>query len=349
MEIKLHQNLMGSQVKSIIDKTLSWYDRHGRDLPWRIKGAAHGDPYRVWLSEIMLQQTTVPHAAPYFLKFTQKYPTVRDLAKTSSEEVMRDWAGLGYYSRARNLHACAKAVDVAGGVFPDTKEALKELPGIGDYTAGAIAAIAFGQKARVVDGNIERVLTRVYAIETPLPAAKPEIMDRADKIFLSDANTRPHDLPQALMDLAQAICTPKNPKCPACPINSTCAAYKRGIQNELPKRAAKAAKPKRKGFVYWVTDNKGRVLVERRPDKGLLGGMTGLPTSEWNGDPKPLKGFKTASGPSATIKHVFTHFELTMTAMKASVVKIPDGFYFENVKDAGFPSVFAKVAKMMRS
>ena len=338
---------MKPQVKTIIGNVLDWYDRHGRELPWRTKGAVHADPYMVWMSEIMLQQTTVPAVKPYFEKFTSKYPNVHDLAHASSEDVMRDWAGLGYYSRARNLHACAKAVSEAGGQFPSDKDALKALPGIGDYTAGAIAAIAFGQKARVVDGNIERILARVYAIETPLPAAKPEIMVYADALFLSDANTRPHDLPQALMDLASAICTPKNPKCVICPINKQCAAFKEGIQNELPKRAAKPERPKRKGIVYWITDDKGRVLVETRAPKGLLGGMTGLPTSEWNDDPKPLKGFE-AEQERSVVKHTFTHFELTLTMMRAHGKKAPDGFRFIDPGEAGFPSVFKKVAKHFR-
>lgn len=337
---------MKPQVKSIIADILAWYDRYGRDLPWRTKGAVHPDPYKVWLSEIMLQQTTVPHVIPYFAKFTDKYPNVRALADAPSEDVMRDWAGLGYYSRARNLHACAKMVaNDLRGVFPHDKAALKLLPGIGDYTAGAIAAIAFGQQASVVDGNIERVITRLYAIETPLPASKPEIKEHAHKIFHDPANTRPHDLPQALMDHATAICTPKNPKCPSCPIEKQCLARAKGIQNELPKREAKKARPKRKGFVYWITDDKGRVLVERRPDKGLLGGMVGLPTSEWNDAPEHLKYFKIEKIEKEKVKHVFTHFELTLSVVRASVKKAPDGYYFADPENAGFPSVFAKVMR----
>jgi len=340
---------MKPQVKTIIQNTLDWYDRHGRELPWRTKGAAHADPYKVWLSEIMLQQTTVPAVKPYFEKFTEKYPTVHDLANASSEDIMRDWAGLGYYSRARNLHACAKQVSAAGGKFPRDKAALMALPGIGDYTAGAIAAIAFGQQASVIDGNIERVLSRVYAIETPLPASKPEIKDVAQVIYHSNANTRPHDLPQAFMDLATAICTPKNPRCVICPINKQCVAFKLGIQNELPKRAKKAERPKRKGFVYWMTDAKGRVLVETRAPKGLLGGMTGLPTSDWNDDPQALNGF-SGDAEKTTIKHVFTHFELTLTMIRVKTKAAPEGYRFVDIEDAGFPRLFTTVSKhFMRS
>lgn len=340
---------MKPQVKTIIADILAWYDLYGRDLPWRTKGAVHPDPYKVWLSEIMLQQTTVPAVAPYYAKFTTKYPTVHALAEAPSEDVMRDWAGLGYYSRARNLHAAAKVVSKdMRGRFPHDKAALTMLPGIGDYTAGAIAAIAFGQQATVVDGNIERVITRLYAIETPLPASKPEIKDTAHTLYHNDANTRPHDLPQALMDFATAICTPKNPKCMSCPIQKQCLAFKKGIQNELPKRLAKKVRPKRNGFVYWVEDDKGRVLVERRPDKGLLGGMMGLPTSDWSDAPAHLKDFKIETIEKETVKHVFTHFELTLTIVHASAKKIPDGYQFKNIKDAGFPSVFMKVCNTIK-
>lgn len=335
---------MRPQVKTIIPAVLDWYDVYGRDLPWRVRGMPHPDAYHVWLSEIMLQQTTVPAVKPYFEKFTDKYPTVHDLARASSEDVMRDWAGLGYYSRARNLHAAAKAVSAAGGDFPRDKAGLIALPGIGEYTAGAIAAIAFGARASVVDGNIERILTRLYAIETPLPASKPDIKAVAETLFHADANTRPHDLPQALMDLATAICTPKAPKCVICPISKQCAAYRLGIQDDLPKRMKKPERPKRKGFVYWVEDDRGRVLVETRPPKGLLGGMTGLPTSEWNDDPQPLAIFEGAPERSK-VKHVFTHFELTLIPVRAKVRKTPPGYRFVDPRNAGFPSVFQKVAK----
>jgi len=331
----------------VIGPLLAWYDRHKRDLPWRGAPSA----YHIWLSEVMLQQTTVPAVAPYYAKFLKHYPDVRALAAAPTEDVMRDWAGLGYYSRARNLHACAKAVAASGGNFPQTVEGLKALPGIGDYTAAAIAAIAFGKKASVVDGNVDRVVTRLFAIETPLPASKPEIRARAAEIYFDDANTRPGDLPQAFMDLGATICVPQNPKCVLCPVNTVCEARKLGLQNELPKRAAKQARPKRKGFVYWVTDDQGRVLLHRRPDKGLLGGMAGLPTSEWSDDPAHLEDFEIETIEKETVKHVFTHFELTLQIARAKIIgarikRAPDGYYFDDPAKAGLPSVFAKVVKM---
>lgn len=328
------------EAKSIIAPLLRWYARHKRDLPWR-----HGvSPYRVWLSEIMLQQTTVQAVIPYFLKFTEKYPDVRALAAAPLEDVMRDWAGLGYYSRARNLHACAKAVAASGSVFPDD---LKSLPGIGDYTAGAIRAIAYGQKASVVDGNVDRVISRLFAIETPLPASKPEIRAIAERIYLSDANTDPSGLPQAFMDLGATICTPQNPKCVSCPLTGVCMAKAQNLHNELPRRASKKARPKRVGWVYWV-ENRGQVLIHRRPASGLLGGMAGLPTSDWNLEPEyppHAAGFTAVADTGASVRHVFTHFELTLRIVRARV-KIPaEGYYWGDPNEAGMPSLFKKVAK----
>jgi A/G-specific adenine glycosylase len=336
---------MPIKAQNIIAPLLEWYGRHKRVLPWR----GTQDAYKVWLSEIMLQQTTVPAVAPYFEKFLRHYPDVRALAAAPAEDVMRDWAGLGYYSRARNLHACAKTVArEMGGHFPQTVAGLKALPGIGEYTAGAIAAIAFGQQASVVDGNVERVITRLYAIETPLPDSKPEIRKHAQSIYHDAANISPSDLPQAFMDLGAMICVPKNPKCPICPVAKVCDARRKGIQNELPRRLAKAARPRRKGFVYWITDKKGRVLLQRRPDKGLLGGMAGLPTSEWSDAPAHLKGFKIGKIEKAKVKHVFTHFELSLQIVHATITKIPDGYYFSDLKNAGLPSVFTKAVRLMR-
>lgn len=345
---RFHGNHLFVKPQKVIQPLLEWYGKHKRDLPWRSDATKLGrDPYRVWLSEIMLQQTTVPAVAPYYAKFLRHYPTVEALAKAPNEDVMRDWAGLGYYSRARNLHACAKVVAANGGKFPRSIEALKELPGIGDYTAAAIASIAFDQKASVVDGNVDRVVTRLYAIKTPLPASKREIRARAAEIYFDDANVRPGDLPQAFMDLGATICTPAKPKCASCPVQKVCEARKAGIQNELPRREAKKARPKRKGFVYWVRDTQGRVLAQRRPDKGLLGGMAGLPTSEWNDDPAHLKDFKIERFEKEKVKHVFTHFELSLVIAISTVKKIPDGYYFTHPEDAGFPSVFSKVVKAL--
>lgn len=341
---------MKFKAETIIAPLLAWYDRHKRDLPWR----ESLDPYRVWLSEIMLQQTTVQAVIPYYAKFLKHYPDVHALADAPAEHVMRDWAGLGYYSRARNLHACAKmVVHTLEGKFPHTPAGLKTLPGIGDYTAGAVAAIAYGQRATVVDGNVERVISRLFAIETPLPASKPDIRAQAQLIYHDDANTRPGDLPQAFMDLGSSVCVPQNPKCPLCPVEHVCEARKLGIQNALPRRVREKKKPERIGYVYWVEDGKGDVLLERRPDKGLLGGMAGLPTSEWahgREHPAHLDGFEGKPLPE-TVRHVFTHFALTLQIVRMTGKKAPKGFRWqpiESIDDAGLPSLFMKVVKLLR-
>lgn len=326
------------QPRKIIKPLLEWYARHKRDLPWR----RDVTPYRVWLSEIMLQQTTVPHAAPYFEKFTSLYPTISDLAAAPTEDVMRHWAGLGYYSRARNLHACAKAVAANGGVFP---EDLRVLAGIGEYTAGAIAAIAFGRKAVVVDGNVERVISRICGIETPLPLSKPEIKAKAAEIYLDDANTDPSALPQAFMDLGATICTPKSPKCALCPIKGVCKTQ----SDALPRKVKAKDRPKRVGWVYWIENSHGQQLLHRRPDKGLLGGMAGLPTSDWaqgTAMPDHLKGIADIEDAGLTVKHVFTHFELTLRLAKAHIKKLPDGYFWGEAAEAGLPSVFKKAQKL---
>ncbi|MCB1537649.1 MAG: A/G-specific adenine glycosylase [Alphaproteobacteria bacterium] len=336
--------------QSIIAPLLAWYDRHGRDLPWRHKGAKHPDPYAVWLSEIMLQQTTVPAVMPYFLKFMEKYPDIRALAEAPDADVMQAWAGLGYYARARNMLACARAVvREHGGEFPRDISGLTALPGIGAYTAGAIAAIAFGQRAPVIDGNIERVAARLFAIEAPLPQGKKAIQAAARPLFESRANTRPHDLPQALMDLAATICTPRAPKCGACPIRTACAAHKARLAGELPRRTAKQSRPKRRGFAYWIVDDAGRVLMETRPAKGLLGGMRGLPTSVWDEDPAHPAWLRIGKNAKPRhVRHVFTHFELDLAVLPATISTVPAGYFFTAPEADGLPSVFAKAVKMMK-
>ncbi len=332
------------EAQNIIKALLKWYGRHKRDLPWR----RNVTPYRVWLSEIMLQQTTVPAVIPYFLKFTEKYPTVEALAAADVNDIMQDWAGLGYYSRARNLHACAKAVN---GVFPSDLKELKTLPGIGDYTAGAIRAIAFNQPASVVDGNVDRVISRLYAIETPLPASKPEIRVRAEDIYLNKANTEPSALPQAFMDLGATICTPKSPKCDTCPLVKICMAKAANLQNELPRKSKKATRPERIGWVYWIENNDGSILLERRANKGLLGGMAGLPTSAWvDGTQYPPhpEYFKNIKETEDTIKHVFTHFGLTLKIAKATIKTMPEHYFWADAPN-GLPSVFAKVVKLLNT
>src|SRR6202035_4823868 len=257
---------------------LEWYDRHRRRLPWRPAPGGRADPYAVWLSEIMLQQTGVKTAGPYFEKFLARWPDVSALGRASLDDVLRMWAGLGYYSRARNLHACAVAVlRDHGGVFPDTEEDLRTLPGIGPYTAAAIAAIAFGRRTMPVDGNIERVVSRLFAVEEPLPQAKPLIQVLATTLL---GESRAGDSAQALMDLGSSVCTPKKPACALCPLNDGCAARARGEQEIFPRKAPKKTGTLRRGAAFVVTRG-NELLVRTRPEKGLLGGMTEVPTSDW--------------------------------------------------------------------
>ena len=302
---------------------LSWYDRSGRTLPWRIrpedrvKGVV-ADPYAVWLSEIMLQQTTVPHATPYWQKFLKRYPTVADLAAADRDDVLAQWAGLGYYARARNLHKCAKVVATElGGQFPDNEAALLKLPGIGVYTAATIAAICFDEATNVVDGNVERVISRIYQVETPLPKAKKEIRALAGQVADPD---RPGDYGQAIMDLGATICTPRAPDCVSCPWNFTCAAYKSENPEKFPVKIRKK-KPIRTGAAFLLLCG-DYVLLRKRPDKGLLGGMLTLPGTPWE-EVLPAevllhapaeKNWEQCEG---QVRHIFTHFELHLTIYRA--------------------------------
>src|SRR5579872_136336 len=307
-------------------RLLDWYDLNARALPWRVSPAARRrgerpDPYRVWLSEVMLQQTTIPHATAYFRKFLERWPTIEALAGADDGEVMGAWAGLGYYARARNLLACARVVaGEHGGVFPPTEAGLRALPGIGAYTAAAIAAIAFDQPANVVDGNIERVMARLYAVETPLPAAKPELAGLAGALVSED---RPGDWAQALMDLGAMICRPKAPLCDRCPLATDCAARKRGAPAGYPRRSPKAFRPHRRGAVF-VLVRDGQVALVRRPQKGLLGGMLGLPTTEWRAEAPSEARVKAAAPAIAAwrrlgeVEHGFTHFSLTLEVWHAA-------------------------------
>jgi len=334
------------------ERVLAWYDAHARDLPWRVRPAdrARGqqpDPYWVWLSEIMLQQTTVPHATPYFLAFTRRWPTVEALAAAPEAEVMAAWAGLGYYARARNLIACARHVAGAlGGAFPDTEAGLAKLPGVGPYTAAAIAAIAFDRAANVVDGNIERVAARLFAIETPLPAAKPALRALAGGLVTDE---RPGDWAQALMDLGAMVCTPAAPICAICPAAEDCRARAAGAPETYPRRTAKPERPERHGAAYLLTCGDAVALV-RRPAHGLLGGMLALPTSDWRAEPfnraealaaAPVAADWRAAG---EIRHVFTHFALTLAIYRA------DGdweaaIWTRRADLEAMPSVFLKAAK----
>mgnify|MGYP003644882691 FL=1 len=331
---------------------LDWYDRHRRRLPWRAPPGGRAQPYHVWLSEIMLQQTTVATVGPYFRRFIDLWPTVRDLAAADLDAVLHAWQGLGYYARARNLHKCAQAVtERHGGVFPDTEEALLALPGIGAYTAAAIAAIAFDQPATPADGNFERVFARLYAVETPLPQAKPAL--RALAAALTPAH-RPGDHAQAVMDLGATICTPRSPKCMACPWHEPCAARRLGIAGELPRKTPKKQKPTRRGIAFWAVTQDGSVLLRRRPESGLLGGMMEVPSSAWIeaettlpavAGEAPVKGaWRMLPG---LVRHTFTHFHLELTVAAASVSQQPvaDGVWvpLDRLGEHALPTVMKKV------
>jgi len=299
---------------------LAWYDIHARVLPWRMPpgGALRGNPYRVWLSEVMLQQTTVAAVKDYYARFTLRWPTVGDLAAAADGDVMAEWAGLGYYARARNLLACARAVVAQhGGKFPQTLAGLRALPGIGPYTAAAIAAIAFDQPETVVDGNVERVMSRVFAVQTPLPLAKPELTGLAAGLT---PRLRPGDYAQGVMDLGATICTPRNPACGLCPWMQGCAARREGIQAELPRKLAKPVKPTRVGTVWLARRADGALLLERRADRGLLGGTLGFPGDGWDGAVgcPPVQADWLGAG---TLRHTFTHFHLDLTVQVAHVAQ----------------------------
>ncbi|MBY0612890.1 MAG: A/G-specific adenine glycosylase [Beijerinckiaceae bacterium] len=336
------------------DELLSWYDRHRRKLPWRALPGKRADPYAVWLSEIMLQQTTVAAVKPYYETFLALWPTVGDLATAPIEDVMKAWAGLGYYSRARNLHLCARTVvERFGGRFPHDYENLLSLPGVGAYTAAAIASIAFETRAVVVDGNVERVVARLFAIETEMPAARPEIRRLADTLT---PEARPGDYAQAMMDLGATICTPRKPACALCPVNAGCRAFAAGEPERYPRKAAKAARPSRRGAAFVAMRDDGAVLVEQRPPKGLLGGMVGLPTTDWSTKAacsayRPEQAIAAAPldadwRPSGFAEHVFTHFALRLDVYVAKIGAsrpAPAGMRWADLTAEAFPTVFRKV------
>jgi A/G-specific adenine glycosylase len=340
---------------------LDWYDRHRRQLPWRPPAGERADPYRVWLSEIMLQQTGVKTVGPYFEKFLARWPDVAALGRASQDDVLRMWAGLGYYSRARNLHACAVAVlRDHGGVFPDSEEGLRKLPGIGPYTAAAIGAIAFDIRTMPVDGNIERVVSRLYAVEEPLPQAKPLIQELAATLLgpsrAGDEKPRAGDSAQALMDLGSSICTPKKPACVLCPLNEDCAARVRGDQEIFPRKAPKKAGTLRRGAAFIVTRG-DELLVRTRAEKGLLGGMTEVPGSEWLAGQEDRAALKQAPvlkdvvrwhRKAGVVTHVFTHFPLELvvyTAKVAARTRAPQGMRWvpiATLAEEALPNVMRK-------
>ena len=343
-----------SEAASVASRLLAWYDAHHRDLPWRVPpgalaGGARPDPYRVWLSEVMLQQTTVEAVKAYFRVFLEKWPDVEALAAAPVEDVMKAWAGLGYYSRARNLKACADLVAGRGGRFPDTEAGLKELPGIGAYTAAAIAAIAFDRPAAVVDGNVERVVSRLFSIATPLSEAKPAIRALVEKLV---PQVRPGDFAQAMMDLGATICTPRRPRCMLCPLRADCSAIVSGDPERFPVRLPKDDKPLRRGAAFVAERNDGAILLRKRAEKGLLGGMTEVPTTAWTAR---VDGATTeAAAPFAAdwrragqIAHVFTHFALELDVFHAHVKSnAPEGHFWSlahEISGEALPTVMKKV------
>lgn len=333
-------------------RLLAWYDLSAREMPWRIgpaerKRGSLPDPYRVWLSEIMLQQTTVPAVARRFGRFVEKWPDAESLAAAKDAEVMAEWAGLGYYARARNLIKCARAIaSEHGGKFPESRESLLSLPGIGPYTANAICAIAFDQPRGVLDGNVERVMARHYAVDVPLPGAKRELQRLIDSLTTEN---RPGDFAQAIMDLGATVCLPKAPRCPACPWSQTCAARRRGNPEAYPVKAAKRVKPVRRGFAYVAARPDGSLLLETREAKGLLGGMLGWPGSEWSESPRenpPLPGNWTEA--SEEVRHTFTHFHLRLrvkykVASCADAPRAGDFVSAESFSPSALPTVMRKV------
>ena len=343
---------MDASAATIPELLLGWYDVSARTLPWRSPpGAPPPDPYRVWLSEVMLQQTTTAAVAPYFAKFLDRWPDVQALAAADDAEVMAAWAGLGYYARARNLIACAKVVAARGGQFPRTEAELRALPGLGAYTAAAVAAIAFGTRAAVVDANVERVIARLDAIETPLPQARIAIRARVEALTPAG---RPGDFAQAMMDLGATICVPRDPRCLLCPLAAKCQGRTAGPE-QFPVKPPKPPKPQRSGRAFWITAH-GKVWLVRREGRGMLGGMRALPDDGWSkrsdgtGTP-PLAG---SWQPGGTVRHSFTHFDLDLQLMLYSgddwarlAGEQGEWWPQDRLGDAGLPTLFAKAARLV--
>ncbi|WP_282607906.1 A/G-specific adenine glycosylase [Pelagibius sp. Alg239-R121] len=352
-------------------KLLRWYDVHARELPWRIPpckaaGTRKGepgqnnqlaDPYKVWLSEIMLQQTTVAAVEPYFRNFTERWPRVEDLAVASLDDVLTAWAGLGYYARARNLHKCARFIrNDLGGRFPDTEDGLLKLPGVGPYTAAAIAAIAFDRPATVVDGNVERVISRLFALADPLPAVKPEMKRRAASLTPQE---RPGDFAQAMMDLGATICVPRSPKCMLCPLSEPCQARTEGIAETLPRKAPKPERPTRRAVAFWAQRPDGSILLRRRAPEGLLGGMMEIPSTPWREDTWS-EGEAMSHSPYAAewrelpgmVRHTFTHFHFEIDVWAGQVARdteaLPESKWvpLEGLANEALPSVMRKIIKL---
>lgn len=330
---------------------LKWYDRSARVMPWRVSPSdrrlgVRPDPYRVWLSEVMLQQTTVAAVRDYFHRFIARWPTVTALAAAEDADVMGEWAGLGYYARARNLLKCARVVSTEfSGVFPDQYSALIRLPGVGPYTAAAVSAIAFDQPETVVDGNVERVMARLFNIHNPLPTAKPELTAIAARLTPAD---RAGDYAQAVMDLGATVCTPKSPSCGICPLIEPCLARSAQTQSELPRKLAKPEKPTRHGIAYLARRADGAWLIERRPDRGLLGGMLGWPGSDWGNEVREMPPIAAIwQDPGAEVRHTFTHFHLRLSLRTALIPQNSDpdkGFFLlhDDFRPSDLPTVMRK-------
>jgi A/G-specific adenine glycosylase len=333
---------------------LAWYDRNARVLPWRSLPGIKADPYHVWLSEVMLQQTTVVAVTPYFRAFIERWPTVKDLAAASLDDILVAWAGLGYYARARNLHKCAQLVaEWRDGLFPDDEESLRTLPGIGDYTAAAIAAIAHGRPSVVMDGNIERVIARMFAITDPLPAVKPKLKALAATLTPTE---RPGDYAQALMDLGATVCTPRQPACVLCPWREACEASRQGIAESLPTKIAKPDRPTRRGIAFWALRKDGAVLLRRRPEKGLLGGMMEIPSTPWREDSWEMAEALIEAPVTAewrslpgVVRHSFTHFhlELVIAVGRVRVPELAKGMWcsLDGLEGQALPTVMRKVVR----
>jgi len=341
-------------------QVLEWYGRKARRLPWRAAAGETPDPYRVWLSEIMLQQTTVAAVAPYFQEFLRRWPSVHALAAAPLEEVLAAWAGLGYYARARNLHACARTLcERHDGGFPDSEADLHRLPGIGPYTAAAVAAIAFDRRAVVVDGNVERVVARFFAVTEPLPGAKGRLRELAEALLpQAGVSGFPYgDFAQAMMDLGATVCVPARPRCGLCPLANQCRGRALGVAPDLPRRAAKAPRPLRRGAVFWLSRGDGAVLLRRRPPRGLLGGMLELPGTDWRGEPFAEEEV-AAMAPAdlawtalpGTVRHTFTHFHLELAVWAARLTGMDEGIdgrwtAEQELAAVGLPSVMRKAVR----
>ncbi len=336
-------------------KVLAWYDQNRRILPWRAKKNSKPSPYHVWLSEVMLQQTTVPAVKKYFERFTSLWPTIHDLANSPPDAVMQEWAGLGYYARARNLIKCAGIVSAdLNGKFPETEKDLKLLPGIGPYTAAAISSIAFGNNSVVVDGNVERIASRVFMVDNPMPLAKKEIHALAKHFYEGITSKRAGDMPQALMDIGATVCTPKSPKCEICPISDLCTVKQRNENPNLyPRKLPKAKKPHREGKVYWLETEAKQILIEKRSDERMLGWMFGFPGTSWDGVGNDFTAPDIDWDMVGDVTHIFTHFSLKLEVLRGRMpvgkVKLNKNQYLidiTEVENVGFPSLYKKVLKL---